>query len=124
MSGNPLLWLGVLALGGCGAILRTGIGATVDGHKRTSFPLGTFTVNLSGSFLVGLVYGAGVVGDAHLLVGTGLIGAYTTYSTWIGDSEQLIRRDQVPAAIRNLLGSIVLGLGVALLGKVVGEGLF
>lgn len=118
------LWLGVLALGGCGAILRTGIGATIDGHKRTSFPLGTFTVNMTGSFLVGLVYGAGVVGDAHLLVGTGLIGAYTTYSTWIGDSEKLLRGDQVQTAMLNLFGSILLGLGVALLGKLVGDGLF
>lgn len=119
-----LLWIGVLALGGCGAVLRTGIGATIDGHKQTSFPLGTFTVNMSGSFLVGLVYGAGVVGDAHLLVGTGLIGAYTTYSTWIGDSEKLLRGDQVQTAMLNLFGSILLGLGFALLGKLIGEGLF
>lgn len=118
------LWLGVLALGGCGAVLRTGIGATIDGHKRTSFPLGTFTVNMSGSFLVGLVYGADVVGDAALLIATGLIGAYTTYSTWIGDSEKLIRKGDAQTAVLNLLGTILLGLGAALLGKVVGEGLF
>lgn len=123
MSG-VFLWLGVLALGGCGAVLRTGIGATIDGRKRVSFPLGTFAVNLSGSFLVGLVYGAGVVGDAHLLVATGLIGAYTTYSTWIGDSEKLLRKGEAQTAVLNVLGSILLGLGAALLGKVVGEGLF
>jgi CrcB protein len=118
------LWLGVLALGGCGAVLRTGIGATVDGHRHTTFPLGTFAVNVSGSFLVGVIYGAEVVGDASLLVGTGLIGAYTTYSTWIGDSEKLLRKGDAPTAVINLLGSILLGLGAALLGKVVGEGLF
>lgn len=118
------LWIGVLALGGCGAVLRTGIGATIDGHKRTPFPLGTFTVNMSGSFLAGLFYGADVLGDAHLLVATGLIGAFTTFSTWIGDSEKLLRKSDVSTAMLNLLGSILLGLGAALLGKLVGEGLF
>lgn len=41
---------------GCGAILRTAVGATIDGHMRTPFPLGTFAVNMSGSFLIGLLY--------------------------------------------------------------------
>lgn len=118
------LWLGVLALGGCGAMLRTGVGASIDGRKRTPFPLGTFTVNMSGSFLAGFFYGAHVVGDAHLLVATGLVGAFTTFSTWIGDSEKLLRKGDVSNAMLNLLGSILLGLGAALLGKVIGEGLF
>ncbi len=118
------LWLGVLALGGCGAMLRTGIGATIDGHRRTPFPLGTFAVNVSGSFLAGFFYGADVVGDAHLLVATGLIGAFTTFSTWIGDSEKLLRKDDVTTATLNLLGSLLIGLAAALLGKVVGDALF
>jgi fluoride exporter len=119
-----LLGLGVLALGGCGALLRTAGGAAIDRRGRTSFPLGTFVVNLSGSFLAGLLYGAAVAGDAALLVSTGLIGAYTTFSTWMGDSEKLVRAEQVQMAMFNLLGSILLGLGAALLGKVAGEGLF
>lgn len=118
------LWLGVLALGGCGAMLRTGIGATIDGRKRTPFPLGTFTVNVSGSFLGGLLYGADLIGDAHLLVATGLIGAFTTFSTWIGDSEKLLREGDASTATLNLLGSLLIGLGAALLGKVVGDALF
>lgn len=121
---SVLLWLGVAALGGCGAILRTGIGASIDGRRQTPFPLGTLAVNLSGGFLAGLLYGAAVVGDAHLLVSTGLVGAYTTFSTWIGDSEKLVRGGQVQLAMINLFGSLLLGLCAALLGKLVGEGWF
>jgi fluoride exporter len=119
-----LLWAGVLVLGGCGAMLRTGVGAAIDGRRRTAFPLGTFAVNLSGGFLAGLLDGAEVAGDAGLLVSTGLIGAYTTFSTWMGDSETLVRGRQVQMAMLNLLGSLLLGVCAALLGKVVGAAFF
>jgi fluoride exporter len=57
-------------------------------------------------------------------VSTGLIGAYTTFSTWMGDSEKLVRGGQVQLAMLNLFGSILLGLCAALLGKALGEELF
>lgn len=116
-----LLWAGVLALGGCGAILRTAVGATIDGRMRTPFPLGTFTVNMSGSFLVGLLYGAGLAGDPRLLASTALVGAYTTFSTWMADSERLERTGRVEVALLNVFGSLLIGFGIALLGKTAGE---
>lgn len=121
---DVLLWVGVLGLGGVGAILRTSIGATIDGRKRTPFPLGTFAVNVSGAFLVGCLYGAGLSGDPQLLAGTALIGAYTTFSTWMADSEKLVEGGQVEIALLNVFASIFIGLGIAFVGKAVGSALF
>ncbi len=119
-----LLWAGVLALGGCGAILRTAIGATVDGRKHTQFPLGTLVVNISGAFMVGVLYGARMTGDSRLLASTALIGAYTTYSTWMADSERLGRGGQTNLALLNVFATMLLGLGVAFLGKGLGRLVF
>jgi fluoride exporter len=119
-----LLWVGVLALGGCGAVLRTSLGAEIDRHKRFAFPLGTFIVNISGAFAAGVLYGAVISDDAHFLFGTALIGAFTTFSTWMGDSERLLREGRVETALANVFISIVLGFGAVLLGKIIGESLF
>jgi fluoride exporter len=121
---DVLLWVGVLALGGVGAILRTAAGATIDGRKRAPFPLGTFAVNISGAFLVGCLYGADLSGDPELLAGTALIGAYTTFSTWMADSEKLAEKGQVQIALLNVFASLLIGLGVAFTGKAVGTALF
>lgn len=118
------LWFGVLVLGGCGAIVRTGVGAAIDARKRMPFPLGTFAVNISGSFLAGLLYGAAVVDDPKLLFSTALIGAYTTFSTWMADSERLLRSGQIEIAVANVFGSVAIGFGAVVLGKVLGELLF
>lgn len=121
---TALVWIFGFGLGGAGAILRTLVGGTVDHHKRTPFPLGTFCVNLSGAFAGGVILGAGVSDDAHLLVSTALVGAYTTYSTWITDSERFARTGRAEIAILNIFGSLLLGFGVAFLGKWVGEAIF
>lgn len=118
------VWAGVLALGGCGAILRTTIGGAIDRRTDTRFPLGTFCVNLSGAFTVGVLFGAGVANDGLLLAGTALVGAYTTFSTWISDVETLQSSKHVEMALLDLFGSLLLGFGAALLGKLIGEAIF
>lgn len=121
---DVLLWAGVVALGGVGAIFRTTIGGSIDGRKRMPFPLGTFVVNVSGAFLVGVLYGAGLGADPALLASTALIGAYTTFSTWMGDSEKLLAKGQVSVALLNVFASLFVGLGIAFLGKAFGTALF
>jgi CrcB protein len=121
---TALLWAGVLALGGCGAVARTALGAAIDRHKQFAFPLGTFLINISGAFAAGLLYGAAITDDAHFLFGTALVGAYTTFSTWMGDSERLLRAGDVETALANVFVSLALGFGAALLGKAIGETLF
>jgi CrcB protein len=121
---TALLWVGVLTLGGCGAVLRTTLGPAIDRHQRNAFPLGTFIINISGACAAGLLYGAAISDDAHFLFGTALVGAYTTFSTWMGDSERLLRQGHVEAALANVFVSLALGFGAALLGKIIGESLF
>lgn len=116
---EALLWAGVLVLGGIGAIFRTRIGAAIDKRKQTPFPLGTFVVNVSGSFLAGVLYGAAVAGDGELLASTALIGAYTTFSTWMADSEKLTCGGPAELVLLNVFGSLFAGLGAALLGMTI-----
>jgi CrcB protein len=121
---TALVWIGVVALGGCGAMIRTAVGAAIDARKRVPFPLGTFTINVSGSLLAGVLYGAAVVHDAKLLLSTALIGAYTTFSTLMVDSERLARTGHVEIAAFNVFASVLVGLGAVLVGKAIGELLF
>ena len=116
---EALLWAGVLVLGGIGAIFRTRIGAAIDERKQTAFPLGTFVVNISGSFIAGVLYGAAVAGDGELLASTALIGAYTTFSTWMSDNDRLARDGPGELALLNLFGSLFAGLAAALLGMTI-----
>jgi CrcB protein len=116
---EALLWGGVVLLGGVGAIFRTRIGAEVDRRKQSPFPLGTFVVNVSGSLLAGVLYGAGVGGDGELLASTALIGAYTTFSTWMSDSERLSRQGAGQLALLDVFGSLFAGLAAALLGMTI-----
>lgn len=69
--------------GGVGAVLRFVVASRVQSFAGRSFPLGTAVVNVSGSFLLGLLVGSGTANDA---VALGLLGGYTTFSTWMGES--------------------------------------
>jgi CrcB protein len=72
---------------------------------------------VSGSFLLGLLNGLGVAGDALLLAGTALLGSYTTFSTWMLESHRL-GEDGEPARMwLNLAVSLVAGLAAAALGR-------
>jgi CrcB protein len=109
--------LGVGLLGGLGAVLRVVLGAAVDARARGRFPWGTLVVNVSGAFALGVLVGAGVAGDARTLAATGLLGAYTTFSTWVVDSRGLGRR----TGAANLAVSLALGLLAVWLGREVGR---
>ncbi len=79
-------WIGLALLGGVGAVLRYAVDDWVDRRFTTLFPLGTFSINVVGSFALGLLTGAHPASDVLFLVGTGLIGSFTTFSTWIFES--------------------------------------
>jgi CrcB protein len=112
------VWAGVAALGGLGAVARFLVDLAVSARAGRSFPWGILAVNLSGTFALGLLVGAAVRGDALELAGTGLLGAYTTFSTWMLDSHRLGRRGGL-----DLAGSLALGLLAAWLGRELGGGL-
>jgi fluoride exporter len=115
--------LGVGTLGGAGAIARFLIDGAVAGRARRDFPYGTMAVNLTGALLLGLAVGLALTADDYRLAGTGLIGAYTTFSTWAFESQRLGEDGQVRAAAVNFGASLLLGLGAAWLGRVIGTAL-
>jgi CrcB protein len=113
-----LVWVGVTLLGGAGAVARFALDSTVSERTGDAFPWGTLAVNVSGAFLLGLVTGPlGATGDALLLAGTGLLGSYTTFSTWMLESHRL-GEDGEPARMwLNIAVSLAAGLAAAALGR-------
>ena len=107
-----IVWIGVALLGGFGACARFMVDRAV---AVRAFPLGTLVVNLSGAFLLGLL--SDVTGDAYLLAGTATLGAYTTFSTWMFESQRAREEGRPRVALANLALSLVLGLGAAALGR-------
>ena len=89
MSAAVVLAVGVV--GGLGAMARFLLDGAVTGRVRARFPWGTLAVNLSGAFLLGVLAGADVGGDAYRIAGTGFLGAFTTFSTWMLESHRLGR---------------------------------
>lgn len=109
-------WVGLAVLGGVGAVLRFAVDSAIGRRAATLFPLGTFVINMSGSFLLG-VFASAAVGSATLfVVGTGLLGSYTTFSTWIFESEQLAGDREYLLAVANIAVSVLAGLGFAVAG--------
>ena len=108
------VWLGIALLGGAGALARFLVEREVSRRAGDSgFPFGHLVVNVSGSLLLGLAVGAALEGDAFRLVGTALLGSYTTFSTWMLDTHELPPR----RALLNVVLSLALGLAAAALGR-------
>jgi CrcB protein len=117
---SPLTWAGVAALGGIGALARFAIDTAVAARIRGAFPAGTLVVNLSGSLLLGLLAGAALRGDALVLAGTALLGAYSTFSTWMLESHRLGEAGRTGLLWVNLAGPLLLGLAAMEAGRRVG----
>src|SRR5277367_7125102 len=112
-----LLWGGVLLAGGAGAVLRFLVDGAVARRAARSFPFGTLAVNISGAALLGLLGGLALNRHAALLADTAFIGSYTTFSTWMLETQRLSEERQVRDAVANIVVSIVLGIGAALFGQ-------
>jgi fluoride exporter len=112
-----IVWTGVLLAGGAGAVLRFVVDGAVARRAARSFPLGTLTVNISGAALLGLIGGLALSRHAALLADTAFIGSYTTFSTWMLETQRLSEERQVRHAVTNLVASIGLGIAAALLGQ-------
>lgn len=114
--------LGIGLCGGVGALGRFLLDGAVAG-RGGSFPWGTLAVNLSGALLLGLVVGAAVGADALRFVATGLLGSFTTFSTWVFESQRLGEDGRLRLGVANLVVSLVLGVALAWLGREIGAAL-
>ncbi|MBO7937318.1 fluoride efflux transporter CrcB [Streptomyces antibioticus] len=121
-------WLLVMAGAVVGAPLRYLTDRTVQSRHDTVFPWGTFTVNVVGCLTLGLITGAvaagGVSSDVQLLIGTGLCGALTTYSTLSYETLRLAEQGARFFAAANAVASIVAGLGAAFTGAAFAEAIW
>jgi len=117
---SALAWIAVGLLGGGAAAARFAIDAEVAARAESDFPLGIFAVNISGAFLLGLVAGAGLDGEALVIVAGGGIGSFTTFSTWILDSHRLGAAGQARLAWLNIGLSIATGFAAVALGHGLG----
>jgi len=118
-------WLLVVAGAVVGAPLRYLTDRTVQSRHDSVFPWGTFLVNACGCLILGLLTGAAASGAAsshlQLLLGTGLCGALTTYSTFSYETLRLTETGAGLYALGNVVGSVVVGLGAAFLGVSLAE---
>ncbi|MFH8791185.1 fluoride efflux transporter CrcB [Streptomyces sp. NPDC017941] len=113
-------WLLVVAGAMIGAPLRYLTDRALRARYGTRYPWGTFTVNVVGSLVLGLVTGAAVAGAApahtQLFLGTGLCGALTTYSTFSYETLGLAQEGARLTALVNAAASVLAGLGAAFAG--------
>ncbi|MER5496531.1 MULTISPECIES: fluoride efflux transporter CrcB [unclassified Streptomyces] len=121
-------WLLVIIGASVGAPLRYLTDRAVQSRHDTVFPWGTFAVNVSGSLILGLLTGAVVAGAAsshvQLLIGTGLCGALTTYSTFSYETVRLVEDGARFYAVANVLASVVAGLGAVFVGVSLAQALW
>ena len=121
MATTVLVWVGVVLVGGIGSVLRFLIDRAVARRAARPFPFGTLTVNLSGATLLGFLGGLALSKEAALLAGTAFVGAYTTFSTWMLETQRLSEEHQMRSALGNVVVSVALGLAAALLGQWTGS---
>ena len=114
------VWIAVGVLGGAGALARFVLDALISTRRRGVFPLGTFAVNISGAFALGVLIGLDLPSETLLLAGTAAIGAYTTFSTWVLETHRLAEDGEIGTAVLNVVLSITVGVGAAAVGRLVG----
>jgi len=120
---SGLAWVGVGAFGALGALVRVGVATAIAQRARGPFPLGTLVVNLSGGLLLGLLVGAEIGDELMFVLGTGLLGAYTTFSTWMFETERLAQDGHRVLWFLYWLGPTLGGLLFAGLGWAIGAAL-
>lgn len=117
----------MVGVGGClGSILRFWLGSYIGGRLGSRFPYGTFVINVTGSFLIGLVLTTLAEGTQwspnwRYLIPIGFIGGYTTFSTFEYETLRLVQDGQMVAAMLNVVMSVMVGFAGVWAGMVAGR---
>lgn len=116
----------VAVAGAAGALARYALSGWVSDRASGAFPWGTFVVNATGSFLLGVVFA--LLTERFLphptlrtAVTIGFLGAYTTFSTYSFETVRLIEDGAIRLAVANALGSVAVGIGAVWIGLIVGR---
>jgi len=110
-------WAAFLVAAALGAPARYLLDGWVQDRTGGAFPWGTFTVNVTGCAALGLLTGLGIYHDLgstyRTVLGTGAVGAYTTFSTLTYETVRLAEEGALDEAFRNASASFLIGLGAA-----------
>ncbi|WP_324825391.1 fluoride efflux transporter CrcB [Sinanaerobacter sp. ZZT-01] len=99
-----------------GALTRFQLGKMISKSSKTGFPVGTFFVNLTGAFLLGVVSSCGMDKNVYLVLGDGFLGAYTTFSTFMYEGFRLYQKnDRI-----NVFLYIFMTLSLGIIGYLIG----
>lgn len=119
----------LVAIGGAiGSVARYGTGVLVGRFWSSSFPLGTMLINIIGSLVMGVFVGLMArtlpswQNDARLFFAVGVLGGFTTFSSFSLDAISMIERGDVLPAVTYVVGSVLIGLVALYLGLVVMRG--
>ena len=122
---TPLIFVLLSLAGGVGAALRLLVDGLIRTWLKTTYPVGTTVINISGSLLLGLITALSLSRALpegwHLVLGAGLLGGYTTFSTASFETVRLIQNRRYGAAFANGLGMLIGAVGAALLGLWIGS---
>lgn len=117
---SAAVWLGYLIAAGVGAPARYLLDGFVQDRTSGEFPWGTFVVNMSGclalGFLTGMGLDHGLSATTRTIIGTGGLGAFTTFSTFSFESVRLVEDGAFDLAVRKVGLSLVIGAAMAALG--------
>ncbi|MGV0624778.1 fluoride efflux transporter CrcB [Mycolicibacter minnesotensis] len=121
-----MTWLLVIAGGAVGAPLRYLTDRFVQTRHRKPLPWGTFAANMLGSLILGVLVGTTAGGDDRwqLLIGTGLCGALTTYSTFAYETLQLVGVGARLSALANVVLTLAGGLGLYYVGGIAAQAMW
>ncbi len=119
-------WLGLLFGGALGAAARYGLAGLVERYNSNGFPWGTWTVNMAGCFLFGLIWTLAqtrmlISPELRVVLLVGCVGSFTTFSTFVYESEQLLEHAQWGMAFLNMAGELLAGLTAYALGMWAGR---
>lgn len=115
-----LAWLTFLFAAAIGAPARYVVDRFVQDRTESLFPRGTWVVNVSGCFVLGVITGLGLYhglgGTTRTVIGTGGMGAYTTFSTFSFETVRVAEQGAIDVAVKNVVASFVAGLAAAAAG--------
>ena len=110
---SPIAWVAFVAASAFGACARYVLDGIVSESTAGAFPWGIFCVNVTGSFILGLLTGLGLhhglARVPRVVLGTGFCGAYTTFSTFTFETVRLFEEGSANDAVRNALGTLIAG---------------
>lgn len=114
---TPVGWIAFLSAAAVGAAARYLFDGWVQDRTEGPFRWGTFSVNITGCLMLGLLTGLGLYHDldttTRSVLGAGGIGAYTTFSTFTFETVRLVEEGALDVAFRNAVAGLVLGLAAA-----------